>query len=431
MILRFSDSISRAFVVFASLVLAVVLSYFAVRMAVAAFASNGDSGHELQAATRWEPRNPEYWFRLGHYEQFNLEQADAARALQSLHEAVALYPQYTDAWLDLATWYELDGDLDEARQDYIRAKASYPKSPEVSWRYGNFLLRTGDLPEAFREIRQSVEAEPSRAAAAFSRVYRADPNLDEILQEVLPPIPHVYVDVIAQATASNQLAFAQLVWIRLLALKPHLQVDDFYPLVAAQAREHDYTMARKVWDQGVSTMNLPPLYRPEDSVVWDPSFESGIEGHIFSWQYKPLEDGVRISLDSSEKHLGNQSVRLSFDGKHNPAMDAVCSLSLVNPATKYRFSVWLKTQELTTEHGVFLRVRSYDAPGNPAVATRDFHNSLPWTLIEMPWTADPLTHVVQICISRSASDDPDVRISGNARVDDINLVPDSAGLPKL
>jgi hypothetical protein len=121
---------------------------------------------------------------------------------------------------------------------------------------------------------------------------------------------------------------------------------------------------------------------------------------------------------------------LSFDGKHNPAMDAVCSLSLVNPATKYRFSVWLKTQELTTEHGVFFRVRSYDAPGNPAIATRDFHNSLPWTLIEMPWTTDPLTHVVQICISRSASDDPDVRISGNAWVDDINLVPTSEEFSK-
>lgn len=430
MLLRVSDSLSRAVVVLASLLLGVVMSYFAFRMAIAAYDAGQDKGDLLRAATRWEPSDPEYWFRLGHFEQFNLDDADPASAVQSLQRVISLYPEYTDAWLDLATAHELEGDTELARQDYMRAKNSYPRSAEVAWRYGNFLLRTGDLPNAFREIRRSVEAEPSRAAAAFSRLVRADPNLDEILQQALPPVSRVYVDVIAEAIASNQLAFAQLVWVRLLALKPHLEVGDFDPLVSALAHNYDYATARKVWDEGISTLNLYPLYRPEASVVWDPSFESGIEGHIFSWQYKPLQDGVRISLDSSEKHLGNQSVRLAFDGKHNPFMDAVCSLSPVNPATKYRFTAWLKTQDLTTKQGVFFRVRSYDAPGNPANSTGEFHGSLPWTLIEMPWAADPLTHLVQVCISRDASDDPAVRISGSAWVDDINLVPDFAGLPK-
>jgi hypothetical protein len=430
MILRLSDSISRILVLFAALVLGAVVSYFAVRMAMGAIQGGGETGDQLHAATRWEPRNPEYWFRLGHYEQFNLEQPDPALALQSLQHATDLYPQYTDAWLDLATAHELDGDAATARQAYIRAKRSYPQSAEVSWRYGNFLLRVGDLPDAFSELRQAIQAEPSRAAAAFSRVYRADPNVDEILEKVLPPIPSVYVSVIAEATAANQLGFAQTVWSRLIALKPRLQVREFDPLVVALANGKDFNMARRVWEQGTSTMNLPPLYQPAGSVVWDPSFESGIEGALFSWKYPSLIQGVRISLDSSEKYSGNQSLRFSFDGKHNPGLEIACSGSLVNPSTNYRFTARIKTSDLTTEHGVSFHIRSFGGKDNPVASTHEFHGTMPWTLVEFPWVADASTGGVQICISRDPSDNPDVRISGNAWIDDVNLVPEALELPK-
>jgi tetratricopeptide (TPR) repeat protein len=430
MLLRLSDSLSRAVVVVASLALAGVVSYLALRMALAAYDARQDQGDWLRAATHREPRNPEYWFRLGHFEQFNLDEPDPTSALQSLQLAVALYPEYTDAWLDLATAHELEGDTDAARQDYIRAKNSYPKSAEVAWRRGNFLLRVGDLPPAFREIRQAIQLEPSRAAAAFSRVYRADPNLDEILDLVLPPIPSVYVDVMREATATKQLGLAQTVWARLLALKPALHIQDFDPLVKELAADKDYVMAGKVWEQGATTLRLRSLYRPEGSVVWDPSFESGIEGYMFSWHYKALEEGVRISLDSGERISGTQSLRLSFDGKHNPGMEAACIASLVNPSTNYRFTTWIKTRDLTTEQGVSFRIRSLGEPTNPVVNTREFHGSTQWTPIDMRWYADASTHRVQICVCRDPSDNPDVRISGNAWIDDVNLVPEATMLPQ-
>jgi hypothetical protein len=430
MLLRLSDSLSRAAVVLASLALAAVVSFFAVRMAMASYDSGQDNGELLRAATRWEPRDPEYWFRLGHFQQFNLDQPDPDGALQSLQHAVTLYPDYTDVWLDLATAHELAGGTEAARKDYLRAKSSYPKSAEVAWRYGNFLLRAGDLPAAFREIRQAIELEPARAAAAFSRVYRADPNVDEILDQVLPPIPAVYIDVMREATVAKQLGFAQTIWSKLLALKPALQVRDFDPLVTALANDKDYVMARRVWEQGAATLKLPPLYRPQGSVIWDPSFESGIEGYIFSWHYKPLEDGVRISLDSGDKVSGAQSLRLSFDGKHNPGMEAACISNLVNPSTNYRFAAWIKTRNLTTEQGVRFRIRSLGGPTNPVVNTPVFQGSMPWTPIDMRWFADANTHGVQICICRDPSDNPDVRISGDAWIDDVNLLPEFIGQPQ-
>ncbi len=300
MILRLSDSLSRGLIVVAALGVAAVLSFFAVRMALAANGAEEESAEGLRLATRLEPKNPEYWYRLGHYQQFNLEQPDSSEAEQFFKKAIALDPNYTDAWLDLGTSYELDGNLDAAREAYTSAKKSYPASAEVSWRYGNFLLRQGDVQAAYPEFRRSLEIDPRRAASAFSRCYRANPDIEEILDKVLPPVPSVYVDVITEAAAAKQIALSEIVWKRLLALHPRLTVRDVEPLVAALLSEGDTVEAQKIWNEGTAAMYLPALLQLPGSVIWDASFESGINGGPFGWHFPPIAQGVSIAFDTSE-----------------------------------------------------------------------------------------------------------------------------------
>jgi hypothetical protein len=423
MILRLSDSLSRGLLVLAAATVAVVVSFFGIRMAIAARAADGTTAKEFETAAGLEPHNPEYWYRLGHYEQFSLEDPDPVRAIDSLHRAIAIDPHYTQAWLDLATCYELEGNSEATRDAYRHAEQSYPVSAEVAWRYGNYLLRTGDLPHAFEELHRGLLADPSRAAAAFSRVYRADPNLDEILAKVLPAQPGVYVDVIAEATSGKQLGMALEVWAQLLTLHPHLQIREFSALVNALLAASADADARRVWEQGTATLNLPPLLQPRGSVLWDPSFESGISNAPFSWQFKPLAQGVRTTFDSTQKLSGAQSLRISFDGKENPNLDVACAMGLVEPGGHYLFSGWIKTQELTTKQGISFRLLGLGGDYLPPVVTREVHGTTPWTSIEVPWTAGPKNRRVQVCVRRDPSDDPDVRISGNAWIDDVTLVP--------
>ncbi len=283
MILRLSDSLSRGLVVAAALLVGLWLSFFGIRAAIARHDSEEETAKRLEAAVRLEPNNPEYWYSLGRYQQYNLDQPDAVLAEDSYRKAIALNPDATGAWLDLGTAYELDGKTEEARAAYLRAKKSYPASADVSWRYGNFLLREGERSEAYAELRRAIEADPQRAAEAFSRAYRSNPNIDELLAELLPPNPVVYVAVISQAASAKQLAVAKIVWLQLLRLHPHLTVRDFEGLVSELQQAGEFTGARRVWDEGTATMNLPPLFQPQGSVVWDPSFESGVNGSSFSW----------------------------------------------------------------------------------------------------------------------------------------------------
>jgi|SRR5208283_4668681 len=425
MILRLSDSLSRRLVLVAALLVGLWLSFFGIRTAIARYYSEGDTAKWLESAVRLEPGNPEYWYNLGRYQQYNLDQPDAGQAEDAYRKAIALNPDDTKAWLDLATAYELDGKTEEARGAYLQAKKSYPVSADVSWRYGNFLLREGQQAQAYAELRRAMEADPKRAAAAFSRAYRSNPNIDELLGQLLPPIQSVYVDVIWEALSAKQLAVAKTVWAQLVTLHPHLQMRDVDHFVSELLQAGEFAEARQVWDQGVSTMNLPPLLQPQSSVVWDPSFETGFNGFSFSWHYPAIAQGVSISTDKGEKLSGNQSLRLSFDGKHNPDLEAVCTLAIVQPSTTYRFSGWIKTKSITSDEGIGFRLRAVDGTA-PVVNTQQMIGTNPWTLVEQSWTSGANVHRMQICVTRDASENPEVRISGNAWVDDVNLLPQPA-----
>ena len=68
-----------------------------------------DTANGLKLAVRLEPENPSYWYFLGRYQQYNLEQPNAVMALESYRKAIALNPRATDAWLDLewpTNWME-------------------------------------------------------------------------------------------------------------------------------------------------------------------------------------------------------------------------------------------------------------------------------------------------------------------------------------
>src|SRR5216684_9403320 len=162
MILRLSSNAQRAVLVAASLAMALILSYFSIRNALAAHYADLQTAEGYERAVHLEPSDPQNWYLLGRYWQYNLDDPDAQRAIRSYLSALSLNPASSETWLDLATAYESESNLVAARDAFLHAKKAYPLSAEVSWRYGNFLLRQGELDAAFSEMRLAIEADPKR-----------------------------------------------------------------------------------------------------------------------------------------------------------------------------------------------------------------------------------------------------------------------------
>jgi tetratricopeptide (TPR) repeat protein len=425
MVLRLSNSAHRGILVVTAFALALSLSYFSIRNARAFHFAGLQTLEGIERAIRLEPDDARNWYLLGRYWQYNLEDPDGQRAIRAYLSALSLNPRSAEIWLDLATAYELEGSLSLARDAYLQAKRAYPLSPEVSWRYGNFLLRQRELEPAFAEMRHAVEADPKRGAEAFSRSLRVEPNIDKILDRILPPIGDVYVDVIWDQITDGQTDIALKVWDRLVAIHPQLPLRDVYPLVGALRNSKRMTDARRVWDQAVVIAGMADNQGPPGSVLWDGGFESGVTGVGYSWFFPEGLRNVQFSIDAQEKHSGNHSLRLTFDGKSIVTSTDICHYVPVHPSTSYRFSAWVKTKAVTTDQGVRFQLRSLGTQDASVMVTPEVHGSEPWTRLEIPWYSGKDVQEVQVCLVRFLSDQIENKIKGTTWVDDVSLVPES------
>jgi tetratricopeptide (TPR) repeat protein len=429
MTVRVPNAAAHVALVVLSIALASTLAFSSIRNARAVHNSGLLTLKGYETAVRLEPSDPRNWYLLGRYLQYNLEDPDISRAIQSYRVSLTLDPRAATTWLDLAAAFESEGGSKDAGDAYLQASRVYPLSAEVSWRYANFLLRQDQLPEAFALMRRSVSVDPQRAAQAFSRSWRVDPDIHAILDQVLPPIPSVYLDSIRELVASRDAGAALVVWDRLAVLqpKPRLKLQDAFSLTDTLLESQQPADAHRVWNEAVALSDLPAALDPPGSILWDGGFETAERNGGFAWSFGNPSVGVRTEFDSFAKHSGKQSLRLIFDGRQNVNFEDVCQAAYVQAGTPYLFSAWLQTQDLATTQGIRFRLLWLENSQVRSIETPELHGTRTWTQVTLPWTAARDVHQVRICIARKPSDDFTSRIQGSAWIDDVSLTVATGG----
>jgi tetratricopeptide (TPR) repeat protein len=416
----------RLFVVISACALAIFLGYFGVRNAISTYYLNLDTRAGYERAVTLEPASARNWFLLGRSYLYDFEQPEPVLAVESLRKAVALDPYSAEALLDLAAAYDGQGDIADARQAFLAAQRVYPLSADVAWSYGNFLLRQGEADAAFSEIRKAVELEPKRAAEAFSRALRVQPDANVLLDRAVPSSPAVYLPILLSLSNAGDLDNAQLVWTRLIALRQKVPISEIYFFINALIQQRRVPDAVHAWDQAVSIMQNPPPPDPPGSLLWDGGFESGYTGGGFSWHFIPATSDVQISLDQAEKHSGDRSLRILFNGHRNISFEDACHNIAPQPGQKYLLSAWVKTQSLTSSEGVRLQIFVFTATNTESAVTEEVHGTQPWQQLQMVWVAPPGAGFGSVCVKRKMSDMPESAIEGAAWFDDISMVPANA-----
>src|ERR1700686_3795114 len=342
----------RGALVGVALAMAAYLSYFSVQTARARYYTETQTLHGFERATQIEPDDARNWYLLGRYLQYSFEDSNPQRAISSYRKSLEIDPHATSTWLELAATYESEGNDVAARNAFINAKKTYPLSAEVSWRYGNFLLRQGELEPAFAEIRRSVEADPGRAAEAVSRCLRVEPDANVILDQVLPARSDIYIAVMEALALDRQIESALKVWTRIVAMHPKIALHDAFQIVMELRQNGRASEAHKVWEQAVELAGFAQLEGPRNSMVGDGGFESDVTGEAYAWRFLRTSRSAEIDFDTQQKHTGKRSLRLSFDGSSDTAFYDVCQTVPTEAGTAYELSAWMKSKELTTDQGL-------------------------------------------------------------------------------
>ena len=415
MIVHLSKS-ARMGIVVGAFVLVAFLSWSSIRVAVAEYYSGLGTLQGFEKATQLEPKNAQYWDLLGRYWQENIEQQNFQRAIESYRISLSLDPGSATTRLDLASAYESEGDIAAARTAFLEAKRVYPISADVAWRYGNFLLRQDEVTGGLLEIHRAVEADPRRGLEAFLTCRHVEPNLDVILNRVLPPVSSVYLDVNWQLTNEGNTDSALKVWAKLVALHPKLQKREVFFFVEGLLNNRQTAEALRVWKQAVDLMDKPKTEDPPGSLIWDGGFETDIFNGGLAWRIEPYQP-IRISHDQRFKHSGTRSLRIDIAERDISDFVGVCQSVVVEPNTTYEFSAWLRTKDLPEEGGVFFRLMALDIQGSQVISSPKLGGTNEWTRVSVPWTSPDHSHLSQVCLSRSREFQ---RVPGTVWVDDVS-----------
>jgi len=124
-------------------------------------------------------------------------------------------------------------------------------------------------------------------------------------------------------------------------------------------------------------------------------------------------------------HSGRRSLRLVFDGTENVNFANVVQYVAVEPNTTYRFSSYIKTEDLTTESGIRFDISDVGPNGLPAASQRtaNITGTQNWALNETDFTTGAHTQLVRIALTRDYSKMLVSKIRGTVWVDDVSLRP--------
>jgi tetratricopeptide (TPR) repeat protein len=399
---------------------AIWFSYAGVKHAVAGHYAGSSSAEDWLRAAQVEPGDAEHWYQLGRFRQLDFDHADLPLAVTYYRRAVDLNPYSPFYKLDLAGTLEMAGQNAEADKYFQAAQHDYPISPEVSWKYGNFLLRQQRLPEAYAQIHRAVMVDPKLIPLAVSRTWRSDPDVRVLLDQILPDTPAADWGAIAFLSDAQEPTAGLAVWSRLTAKKPAVEWKTVFPFLDMLLAQEHYEDAGQVWKQALSLAGDSVSAPDARSIMFDGGFEKDLMGGGFAWQEMEVP-GASFDIDTEGKHSGERAARIVFDGTENLTYGYLYQQVLVTPGTRYRFQGYLRTDRISTDSGV--RFEIYDPKDQKAldVLTPNEHGTEPWTLEEADFITGAQTHLIRVRVFRAPSQRLDNKIGGTAWVDDVAI----------
>ncbi|MGA8230735.1 MAG: tetratricopeptide repeat protein [Candidatus Acidiferrales bacterium] len=390
-----------------------------IRRTLAQRDSESTNFEHMQKAVKLEPGNADYWDLLGRFKELDFEQPDINAAIQYFNRAVQLSPRNSAYWIDLSTAYEQAGDAAHARQALDTARAVYPASAEVVWEYGNYLLRQGEFDAGLAQIRQAIRIDPSLLPLAISRSWRANGNVNQLLDQMLPVDADAYFQALDFFASIHAVDPGMVVWRRILALQATFPLARSFPFLDELIRQDRTAETREVWRDAVARSG-PVSMGGASSLVWDGSFDQEFANGGLGWRVSDLV-GVSWDFDTKVFVSPPRSLRVDFGGATNLDLCAPSQFVPVEPNRTYRFQGSLRTDVISTESGIRFAVFDPQHSDAPDLLTPSLTGTNEWVTQTGTIATGPSTHFLEICVRRRPSRLFENRLSGTAWVDDISL----------
>lgn len=409
-----NSSPRKALIICAAAVLSLSYLFFTGRFFLASVYGAKPELLSLQRAVRLDPSDADYRNHLGRY--YALVSHDPFSAIEPYRAAVQLNPHSARYWFDLASAYQVLGDISNQNWALDRAIQADPTTPDVAWEAANFFLVQGDTEKALHEFRVVLENDPNLAGLATQLCWRIQPDVDLLLRDVIPARTPAYVAFLNLLMAKQETAATAKVWAALMATPETLERQPVYDYFQYLLIHDDVDQARLVWQQAAPRFGLSSYLPTRNNLIVNGDFGLDVLNGGFDWQYQK-QQSVKLTLDPSDFHSGRRSLLITFDGPG--VVDAgIRQFVAVQPNTTYQFSAYYKNGEIEGAGGPHLTIRDV-VTQRVLYDTEELNQTGFWKSVDGEFTTGEDCKLLVLYVRRLPEGSP---IRGKLWLDDFRLI---------
>jgi hypothetical protein len=395
-------------------------AFFVFRWGIgSSMAEQADDIELVRLAERWSPHD---WQPYSVEAQMWLRSraiGDEKKVVAAYERAVSLSPHDYRLWLELGLARERAEDVAGAEKAFRQATTLAPNYAYPHWQLGNFLLRRGQLDEAFKELRfagGTMESLRPQVAAIAWNTYKDVTAASNALGQT----SSMKAELAKYLTQQAKMDEALQVWNSLSDAEKRLEENTIREMLVACMKAKRF---RAGWAL-MEYVDKDESFRGQTGVIINPGFEGEILAagtSYFGWQIGSGEQPL-IAIDASQRQEGTRSLLVYFTSVGGFEIRDLSQLIVVESSSRYSLEFVYSTNEMKASGPVKLEVvdasNNYSLLGSSKPLLDGTH---PWKQEKIEFSTQHNTEGIIIRLARDRCADNNCPIFGKVWYDNFRL----------
>jgi tetratricopeptide (TPR) repeat protein len=374
------------------------------------------SRETLLKAIRTIPSNPDPYYRLGLFYQWDMLNVDLRESLKYLKEAIRRNPLEQEYWLNVARIYARMGESQASERALKNGVLVFPTGYQGRWVSGILFLQQGAIEKALPHFSYILTNYPNQTPFVYDILRKAIPDSDFILEKLVPKDPSSLKQYLTHLYEVGDKEAAQKAWGERSSFGYKADRIGTLRHIEFLISRGEGNEAFKVWkarlqEEGISLS--------DSDLITNGGFEKEkVLGGGFDWKIEKVP-GVEISFDPSIAFEGKRSLKIFFDGKENVNFHHLYQFVPLKPNTEYVLKAIIKTRAVTTKSGPKIEIigigSALHGVSEPLIGDNE------WKEVIVTFHTPAQSQVGMVRVRRDKTDKFDRYISGTVWIDHVSL----------
>jgi hypothetical protein len=375
------------------------------------------SKENLLKAIQINPSNPDPFYRLGLFYQWDIQNIDLKESVHYLSGAIERNPLEQEYWINLARIFQRMGKRNASEQSLEMAIQVFPVGYRGRWVTGNLLLQQGEFEKALLHFSYILTHYPNQSHLVYDVLRKAANDSDFILEKLVPKDPVSFRQYLSYLYGADDKESAQKAWQKRDSFGFKPDRNETLQHIEFLITRSELNEAFSIWK---SRLREEGLSIPSDgNLMTNSGFEKEkILGGGFDWKIDKVP-GAEVSFDPMTAFEGKRSLRVVFNGKENVDFGHIYQFISLKPNTEYVLKANMKTKSVTTKSGLKIEISGV----GPAFynASEPFIGDNEWKELVVTFRTPAQSQGGLVRVRRERTDKFDRFISGTVWIDNFSL----------